>query len=270
MDRKKGFFRWKVFLTILSFFLIVLTKSDISWNDFSKNCLDYSLIKEMVYDLSVGIFSAMILIWFIDEINEHIQDKKNKEKESDKIIRFNKILQLYIERYKLFYYCVSTPINNRDFKNMKLSDDFKLKDMRDLHQTTLLISEGMYDTSIRSFLSAEEELKSEIQSIIKEVDFDYFPQIIECLIAFVEISLKYNQKSALLGNEKINMSDDKPLTTQISELLENNADAFYSELQSGQQHGGNLMHPYIYLYEMMKVQYNALTIYEQEIKKNQI
>lgn len=270
MDRKKKFFLWKLILTIVSFILIILTKSNINWSDFSKNYLDYVLVKEIVYDLSVGIFSAMILIWFIDEINEHIQEKKSKEKEIEKIIRFNRILQLYIERYKLFYYCVSTPIKDRDFQNMKLSNDFKLKDMRDLHQTTTLISEGIYDTSIKSFLFAEEELKSEIQAVIKEIDFDYFPQIRECLTVFVEISLRYNQKKALLEAEQLKVGNEKSLTTEISELLENKADTFYSELQAGKQYSGGLMHPYIYLREMMKVQYDALANYEQEMKKFKI
>ena len=193
MDRKKVFSIWKVILTIGSLFLIILSKSNIIWMDFLKKHLDYLFGNDVVYDLSMGIFSGMILVWFIDEINERLQDKKEREKESEKIIRFNRVTQLYIERYKLFYYCVSTPIKNRDFKNMKLSNNFKLKDMRDLHKTTTLVSEGFDDTSIRSFLLAEGELKSEIQSLIKEVDFYYFPQIRECLTEFVEISLRYNQ-----------------------------------------------------------------------------
>lgn len=62
----------------------------------------------------------MILVWFIDEINEHIQEKKNRAKEIDEIIRSNRLLQLYIERYKVFFYCVITPMKERDFKKYEI------------------------------------------------------------------------------------------------------------------------------------------------------
>lgn len=146
MSRKEKFFWWKVIITVISFIAVILSKSTIDWSNLSNNYIDSALCKEIAYDLSVGVFSAMILVWFIDEINEHIQEKKNRAKEIDEIIRSNRLLQLYIERYKVFFYCVITPMKERDFKNMKFPTDFKLKDMRELHKQTLLVSEGTFDS----------------------------------------------------------------------------------------------------------------------------
>lgn len=268
MSRKEKFFWWKVIITVMSFVAVILSKSTIYWSNLSNNYIDLAICKEITYDLSVGIFSAMILVWFIDEINEHIQEKKNKAKEFDEIIRSNRLLQLYIERYKVFFYCVITPMKQRDFKNIKFPTDFKLKDMRELHKQTLLVGEGTFDSSIESFLDAESELKSEIESIIRSINFNYFPATREYLIQFVEGSLKYNQKNAILEAKNITMGD-KRKDVVIEYYLENYADDFYQDIQLGKNHGGNIMHPYIYLYEMLKIQYNAIIKYEQELQKMQ-
>ena len=55
----------------------------------------------------------------------------------------------------------------------------------------------------------------------------------------------------------------------MEDYLENHADEFYQDIQSGKKHSANIMHPYIYLYEMMKIQYDAIIKYEQELEKMQ-
>lgn len=97
MNRKK-FFCLKIIITVISFIVVILSKSIIDWSNWSNNYIDLALFKEIVYDLSVGVFSAMILVWFIDEINEHIQEKISQAKEIAEITRASKLLQLYIER----------------------------------------------------------------------------------------------------------------------------------------------------------------------------
>lgn len=85
MNRKEKFFWWKIIITAISFIAVILSKSTIDWSNLSNNYIDSALCKEIAYDLSVGIFSAMVLVWFVDEINEHIQDKANEKTEVEKI-----------------------------------------------------------------------------------------------------------------------------------------------------------------------------------------
>ena len=265
MDRKRKFFWWKIILTIISLVCIFLTKSQINWHDLSSNYLDWILVKEVIYDLSVGIFSAMILIWFIDEINEHIQDKKNLKKEVEKIKRSNRLLQKYIERYKLFFYCLITPIAKRDFKSIEISSDFSLKDMQDLYKTTLLLSEGAFDSSIESFIKAESLLKENMEMIIKDIDFSYHPNIQECLLEFVEISLKYNQKEAWM-KAKTTHAGNQTLANMVTDMLKTQADQLYKEAQN-KNLSGNIILSYFALFNMLKEERKVLLKYEQEIKK---
>ena len=70
--KKRGFFILKILITVVSFVIVVIAKSNIDWSNLQNNYVDLSLVKEIVYDLAVGVFSAMILVWFIDEISNHI------------------------------------------------------------------------------------------------------------------------------------------------------------------------------------------------------
>ena len=97
---------------------------------------------------------------------------------------------------------------------------------------------------------------------------DCFPSTREYLIQFVEASLRYNQKNAILEAKNITMGD-KRKDEVMEDYLENHADEFYQDIQSGKKHSANIMHPYIYLYEMMKIQYDAIIKYEQELEKMQ-
>lgn len=102
--KKKGFTRLKIGITIVSLIVAIITKSDIDWSNLLNNCFELSLAKELIYDLSVGVFSAMILVWFIDEIGNRIQERQSQEKEKATIRRFDKVLQQYIEQYITMFY----------------------------------------------------------------------------------------------------------------------------------------------------------------------
>lgn len=266
MSRKKKFFLWKIGITVISFILVILVKSNIDWNNLSNNYIDLELCREIAYDLSVGVFSAMILVWFIDEINEHIQEKTNKNAELEKIKRADRILQQYIERYQLFFYCVVTPIEQRNFECIEMPSDFCLKDMRELYLTTLLISEGIFDSSIQCFVRAETQLREEIELTLRDIDFTYFPQIRECLLEFVEVSLKYNQKEAWLSAKNAK-GGDKTLADTAKDMLETVADQRYEEIKLGKkEYAHNLVHTYIALYEMLKEERIAILKYNETIK----
>ena len=85
--KKRGFFILKILITVVSFVIVVIAKSNIDWSNLQNNYVDLSLAKEIVYDLAVGVFSAMILVWFIDEISNHIQERQSQEKEKAAVCR---------------------------------------------------------------------------------------------------------------------------------------------------------------------------------------
>lgn len=256
--RKKFFLIGKIALTVLSLLGAVALK-------FLK-CDQYSDYIEIAYDISVGVFSAMILVWFIDEISSHIQERQSRQKEFKAIKRFDSVLQQYIEQYITMYYCVATPISNRKFDNVQMPEQFSLKDMRDLHQTSLLVKEGFTSGSIDSFLQIELALRKEFISLTEKYDFEYFPQFVDIFTKYIQVSLKYDSRDAIKDNSskiKIDHNHGK----FIHDLLENNADDYYNKMKQGEDIGGNIAHPYIFIFEMMNVQRQCIEAYQNEVEK---
>lgn len=274
MKKKTKFFWLKLAITIVSFGGTLFFKSNIDWSNFQNNHIDLSLLKEISYDLSICVFSAMILIWFIDEIGQHIQIRQSKEKECAMIKRFDRVLQQYIERYVTMFYCVVTPLEERlkqvngpnSSMNAKMPEMFCLKDMRDLYQSSLLLRDGTSDSSISAFLDIEFSLRNEFIHLVENNDFEHYTSFPDIFLKFVNVSLKYDCRGNILEapNRKVG---EQPMVAFISDCLKNNADNFYGKVLAGEGIGGNIMSPYILLYEMMKQERKIILQYQEEIKK---
>ena len=265
MEKKSSFFWWKVALTGISFLGVIFFKSNINWSDFCRNYIDLSLCKEIAYDLSIGIFSAMILVWFIDEIGNHIQEHKSKSKERDTIKRFDKVLQKYIEKYITMFYCVATPMDNRDFENVIMPENFTLRDMKDLHKPTLLLKEKWLGASVESFLQIELDLRKELISLVERFDFDYYPQFPQLFLQFIQASLTYDSRLPILDVAN-KYAGDKQLTDIIHHLLEDDADSYYEKMINGEDISGYIGVPYILLYELMRQERKLIIQYQAEIE----
>ncbi len=264
---KKGFFVLKISITVISFIVIIIAKSNIDWFELRNNHIDLFLIKEIVYDLAVGIFSAMILVWFIDEISNHIRERQSQKKEEAAVRRFDKVIQKYLERYIIMFYCVVTPIQDRDFTQttIVIPENFTIKDMRDLHKPTLLMINGSYDSAVKCFLEIELALRQEFIHLVEQHDFNYYSNFIDIFLDFIQVSLKYDCRSSILEAEYSNKNNSA--RNIIHDLLEKSGDDFYQKYLLGEEGSGNIMHPYVYLYNLMKSERSLILQYQEEIKK---
>lgn len=257
----------KIALTIISLTLAIIMKISIDWSGLQDNYFEPSPIKELLYDLFVGVFSAMILVWFIDEIGNHIQERQSQQKEKAAIKRFNKILQQYIDQYVTMFYCVATPLDARDIENAEMPEHFTLSDMRDLHKPSLLIKEKFLGDSIEPFLQIELILRNEFISLVEKNDFEHFPNFAEIFLKYIQISICYDSRSVILDISRTKNIGTPSLAQIVHDLLENNADSYYQQILNGENINGNLVHPYIYLYELMKEERKLILQYKDEIQK---
>ena len=256
--RKRIFLIGKIALTVLSLLGVIAFKI--------LNCEKYSIYMEIAYDISVGVFSAMILVWFVDEISNHIQERQSRHKELNAIKRFDSVLQRYIEQYITMYYCVATPLQERNFDSVKMPESFTLKDMRDLHHTSLLVKEGFSNGSIESFLQIELELRKELISLTEKCEFEYYPHFAELFLDYIQCSLKYDCRAGVSSNLSLIHSNQNQLK-EIHDLLENHGEDYYNRALNEENFPATLIHPYMYLYEMMKMERKIIIDYQTEIEK---
>ena len=255
---KKIFIILKIIIAIVSLSGSILCKFNVcnilqDWTD-------------ILFDICIGVFASMVLVFFIDEISKHIQERQSRQDELEYIKRFNNILELYIDQYIMMYYCVATPLKSRTFDNVKMPENFKIKDMSDLHEQTLLINKGFFGSSVDGFLKVELILRNELISLIERYNFIYYPQFVKIFTEYIEASLNYDCREAINDSSHMMKNDDSYKKT-IFYLMENDADNFYLKMKIGEQIFGNIVHPYIYLYEMMNLQRKTILDYRNEIVK---
>ena len=175
-------------------------------------------------------------------------------------------MQKYIEKYITMFYCVATPIDNRDFENVVMPEHFTLRDMKDLHQPTLLLKEKWLGASVESFLQIELDLRKEIISLVERFDFDYYPQFPQLFLQFIQVSLTYDSRFPILDVANKKSAGDEKFAGMIYHLLEDSADSYYEKMTNGEEINGNIVVPYILLYEMMKQERNLIIQYQAEIE----
>lgn len=259
-------------MTAVSLFTAVVFKSNINWCDIQNCCFDWSLTKEIIYDVAIGVFSSMILVWFIDGIAEHLQKKAAEKEAKETIIRFNLLFRKYLDRYITMFYCVTTPASKRNasedkHKVFQNKDTFALAEMCDLHKPSLIIEEGIAISSIQAFLKIELAVRHQIEAFLLNNQRDpKFQEIYEILEAFIATSISYDFSTTILSNQSIsagkqNSSDD------ILLLLKNTGDKYYSDLKAGKDNKNNKMYPYILLREFMQKERKILLNYQKRIEE---
>ena len=96
-SRRRNIF--KIFITVISFVGIIFLKSSFDFKDLSNNYFSWSIAKNILYDIFVGIFSAMVLVWGIDEINNRHEEK---EKEKQHFIVYNRLIPVFNVYYEFY------------------------------------------------------------------------------------------------------------------------------------------------------------------------
>ena len=258
------FLVFKIVTTCASFAIAILAKSNINWNDLSANYVDLCRVKEIIYDFSIGIFSSMFLVWFIDGISENLQKKELEREQSIVLKEQNKTLQEHIERYLNLYYYVVTPSQEWKTSNHTIPSRIPFQRMCDLHKPSVEL--GMR-SPIEAFLEVEQTLKSLFSYYLLSGSIN--PSTSAFLVNFITESNKLESRATILAVEN-QLADNKSIIDFISEQLVNGTvDEVYKKSKIGQEKN-NLLYPYVQLRETMEKERHLLLQYQEAIADSSI
>lgn len=210
----------------------------------------------------IGIIVTYIVIQnFIDKQKEN----KEKQEELSKILRYNGLVSIYLNYYKRFFYCVTTPIEKRNFENIKISETFALKDMCDLYKMSLLTTSPLFKSSIELFYNYEQELRKVFENMINNIEFKYFKDIQTVITKFINISLGLDVKDAILSNKDI-LTGGKKFIDDVNEMLKSDYIEEHYKKFKQRTLGANAATIYFILYDLMKSELSIITRYENFIK----
>lgn len=146
----KQFWRLMAIVTALSLVTTFMFGSEIPWDDLSKGYFSWPIAKTILYDISVGVFSSMILVWCIDRI-QHKETEKREAKQ--RLILYNKLTPFLTEYYdfylKLYIATRGTPVDSQS--NVLKSLQYCNEEFIDqLHKTNPFYKDGCYSDSMKA------------------------------------------------------------------------------------------------------------------------
>ena len=146
----KNFWKWMLAITLLSTCATLILGSEIPWSNLSSICFSWPLLKNILYDIAVGISSSMILVWCIDRIQMRETEKQEAKK---RLILYNKLapaLRAYYDFYLLLYIATrSTPVES-DSKVIN-SLHFCINELiEQINKTNPFYKDGCYGDPIKS------------------------------------------------------------------------------------------------------------------------
>ncbi len=147
-SRKKFWWLMRI-ITVLSLIFTVLFGSEIPWNDLSKGYFSWPIAKTILYDISAGVFSSMILVWCIDRIQ---QKEVEKDETKQRLILYNKLTPFITEYYdfylKLYIATRDNPVDSQSsvLKSLQYcSEEF----INQLNKANPFYKDGCYVDSMK-------------------------------------------------------------------------------------------------------------------------
>lgn len=253
-------------LGVNSTIILVLVIMEILIFIFNVCCLETE-----ISDYTTGIFTEiigmLITIIFIDKLLNSSKEKESINEEKSKIIRMNNVLQLLIERYKILFYSVATPIEKQNYEEItQMPEEFKMSDMKDLFKNPLDIRYGIAESSVVNFLQVEEKIRDYIIETLRTIDFKYNKKLQEILMNFVKESIYYDSRKVIFEANNTR-AGEKCIADWVSEVLQERGDKFYEDMIKGKCKNANLLHPYCYLYIMMNNERNIINKYNDVVNE---
>ena len=223
-------------------------------------------ISGYICNIATEFFGIIITYFVIQRLFNKQNADKEKQEEKAKILRYNEIISIYICHYKRYFYCVTTPIEKRDFQNITFNNNFKLQDMCDMHKFSLLITTPLFKPAIELFYENEKELKRIFENIIFNIDFKYYKEIQETIKEFIKLSLLCDVKDSILSNKDVNYGG-KTAVTEVCEMLKADYIENYYEQYKQNTLGANMATPYFVLFDLMKNECMLINKYEELVSK---
>lgn len=235
--------------------------------------IDYTLLKDPNAKISGYIcniateFLGIIITYFVIQrlFNKQNIDKE-KQEEREKILRYHEIISIYISHYKRYFYCITTPIEKRDFQNIILNSSFKLSDMCDIHKPTLLITVPPYKPAIELFYEKELELRNIFENIVMNIDFKYYIELQTIIKEFIKVSLFCDVKDSIVSNKDMKLGAKK-IIEEVCEIFKSDyIEEHYTQYKQNSL-GANIATPYFVLFDLLKNESIFIERYETLINE---
>lgn len=247
-------------LFVISLLMLIVACS--SWNAPTEK-IAYNT-NNILFGISTNLLGIIVTVSFVQFFLDKQNDKQEEQKEIAQILRYNRLATLLIDRYLMYFFCITTPINERKAKDpLEIRDDFNFDDMCDLYEKSMYLCEGVFEPSVVLFYKSEEILREYFIDMIENIDFKYNDRLLQIIMYFVESSLESDVRGVVLSNINTTVGKES-ITKEIKEYIKDSSYQWVEKAEKGELNS-NMMYPYVILFQLLKTEIDLLKQYKEYI-----
>ncbi|MFM0308719.1 potassium channel family protein [Paraburkholderia sp. RL17-383-BIF-A] len=246
----------------------------------------FSALEALLGIITIGLFLNS-LSFSISSAAQAVEARSQKRAqhlaELARLRSFSSIVAIYIARYRLYAYQVTTPLAQRagvqsvtategatiqlEAPNFDASakleftarKDFPFQDLRDLYKPSLLLSDDHSRSSVSYFFEAQDELIVAIRDLMLGVDLSRWPELSSCCRSIIEQTRTLDWRGAILKWEQMNLGEQSGKAFVEKVITEWNGDAKYQP--------SNMFNSFVSLYFLIRQNLTAIEIYESIVNE---
>lgn len=255
-------------LIFISILFLGLAWSTLGISFFTEHNVD--VINNCLIGVATNLIGIVVTVSFVQYFIDKQDKKQEKKEESDKILRYHRYMQALIRRYQMFFVSITTRMEDRnetDNLDYVFNRQFKFSDMADLFKFSLYLAESFSDSSIELFYKAEHEMKEYMHKMLENIDFKYHSDLSKLLLEFIVLSTDNDMSGQILERAKIKKFSSKdPVVETIEKMMMDESNNWKELFRQGRLRG-NIILPYIILYNTIQDERKLIRKYLEYIKK---
>ena len=229
---------------------------------FSSNAVALTFLGGMV----PGLIGIAITISFVQHSINQQAEKFAREAERKKIIRYDRLVQSVFVHYHASLIALTISQDERSHGNVRISSEFPFENLKDMYKASLLTNYGPLRPSIEFYFEQEEKLRDSLVRMSENIDFKYYPKLLEVIMSFLEISLGLDMRSAIRA-EMITRHGNEPATKLDAVYIAEETKYKWCERFEKGELGANVMVPYVLLYKQLRGEIMIMEGYKAVIKE---
>lgn len=224
----------------------------------------------LLLGLSTNIFGMIITIFFAQKYIDATEAKNRKAAEANEILRHDRIMQQFIWLYLEGYASITIP-NKQNVSEVHINaaedDEFELADLAGMYDVSLMVQKKDAKSSIEIYYENEDKLAKYVMEVIENVNFDFYPELLNILIEFYKIYIKSDEREIILWPLTVdNLDNRKLIITAMSDMIKSNEHDWIAQDANGKLNG-NVMKSYVALFLKVREERKLIAEYTQEINK---
>lgn len=151
--------------------------------------------------------------------------------------------------------------------NVAEDDEFAFTDLAGMYDASLMIPKKGAKSSIEIYYENEEKLAKYVMNVIENVNFEFYPELLDTLTEFYRIYIKSDEKEIVLWPLTVDDLDNRKLIiTAMTNMIKSKDNDWVAQNAKGKLNG-NVMKSYVTLYLKAREERKLIAKYTQEINK---